>query len=107
MTTFFEEADTAAIFADALTRGLGVAVVIGSSNLVGIVDYVGKDVLASMGVASVSGRTITVSIQTSTLPSPLPNRSTTLTVDGVSYRLRDSLQQGDGALTHLLCEAVS
>jgi hypothetical protein len=98
MPTFFRDSDIPALMLD-----FGVPVVIGSAHLNGIVDYVGKDVLQSMNIAGISGTTITVTCQTSALPSPLRNQST-LTVDGQSMILRDSVQEGDGAITHLLCE---
>lgn len=100
---YFRDADVTALFQDAVARGLAVAVVIGATQLSGIVDWVGRDVLASLNVAGVSATTITVTVQTSALPSPLPNK-TALTVAGQAMVLRDRLQEGDGALTHLFCE---
>lgn len=106
LTGFYGDADIPFL----LGTDFGVAVVIASNpELPGIVDYVGKDVLQSQGVSGISATDIVVSVQTSALPGypvPLRNKTTLLTVDGVACRLRDSVQQGDGALTHLVCEVV-
>lgn len=103
LTGFYGDADIPAMLAD-----FGVAVVIAGSpptTMLGIVDYVGKDVLLSQGVSGVSGTEITVTVQTSKLPLGLKNKHL-LTVDGKSMRIRDQNQEGDGALTKLLCEVV-
>jgi hypothetical protein len=101
LTGFYGDADIPFL----LSEDFGVAVVIGATHLPGIVDYMGRDVLQSLGVAGVSGTDIVVSVQTSALPTPLHNRAA-LTVDGKAMRLRDQQQQGDGAITHLICERV-
>jgi hypothetical protein len=104
LTGFYGDADIPLLMAD-----FGVAVAIAGFSpaipLVGIVDYEGKDVLVSQGTGGVSGTDITVWIQTSTLPVPLRNK-TLITVDGKAMRIRDQNQQGDGALTKILCEVV-
>lgn len=97
--TYFEDADVAALLAD-----IGRPVVIGGTTINGIVDYVGRDALATMNIAGVSGKVITVAVQTSALPAGTKNRSA-ITVDGTSYHIRDMQSIGDGAVTHLLCEA--
>lgn len=105
LTGFYADADIPLLLAD-----FGVAVIVGSTPLLGIVDYVGKDVLAAGGISGISGTDILVTMQTSALPgypTPLRNKSTLVTVDGVACRLRDSQQVGDGALTHLICERVT
>jgi len=105
MPTYFGDNDITTIFQDAKSRGLGVNVSIaGGAPIVGMVDYVGRDVLQSLNIAGISGVTITVTVQTSALPSPPLRNRTTLTVDGQNMILRDSQLDGDGALTHLLCE---
>jgi hypothetical protein len=102
LTGYFADADLPFL----LGEDFGVLVVIGvAPAFPGIVDKVGKDVLTSSGASGVSGVDITVSVQTSVLPANLKNRAT-LTVDGVAMRLRDQNPQGDGAITHLLCELV-
>lgn len=103
MPTFFGDDDIAAIMAD--EEGFGVPVVFGAYQGRGIVDYVGKDVLQSMGISGVSATAITVDVQTSAFPG-LTIKSV-ITVDGVQYSVRDRQQVGDGAETHLLCTAVS
>jgi len=101
MPSFFRDSDI-----PALLRDFGVPVKIGSAKpFMGIVDYVGRDVLLNMNISGVSGKTITVTVQTSVLPDPLPNK-TPLVVDKQSMVLRGSAQEGDGALTHLVCEAA-
>lgn len=99
MPTFFADADIAAMLAD-----IGRPIVIGSTTLPGLIDIVGRDVLLSMGIAGISGNATTVSVQTSALPSGARNTSA-ITVDGVAMHIRDMQPSGDGALTHLLCEA--
>lgn len=103
LTGFYGDADIPFL----LETDFGVAVVLaGAPNLkAGIVDYVGKDVLVSQGVSGISATDIVISVQTSALPVPLPNR-TPITVDGQAMRIRDSQPYGDGAMTHLLCELV-
>jgi hypothetical protein len=102
LTGFYGDADIPFL----LGEDFGVAVSIaGGDAIPGIVDYVGKDVLVSQGVNGVSATDIVVTVQTSALPSGLKNK-TLLVVDGKNMRLRDSQQQGDGALTHLICELV-
>lgn len=83
---------------------IGRPVVIGGNTIQGLVDYVGRDALATMGIAGVSGNVITVAVQTSALPAGTKNRSA-VTVDGTSYHIRDMQSMGDGAVTHMLCEA--
>jgi hypothetical protein len=104
LTGFYGDADIPAMMVD-----FGVAVVIAGFSptvpLVGIVDYEGKDVLATQGVGGVSGVDITVWIQTSTLPANLRNKAL-LTVDGKAMRIRDQNPIGDGAMTKILCEVV-
>jgi hypothetical protein len=97
--TYFRDADVAALLAD-----IGRPVVIAGQTIQGLVDYVGRDALATMNVAGVSGRVITVAVQTSALPSGAKNRAA-VTVDGQSFHIRDMQSMGDGAVTHLLCEA--
>jgi hypothetical protein len=102
LTGFYGDADIPFL----LGEDFGVAVSInGGDPIPGIKDFVGKDVLVSQGVNGVSATEITVSVQTTALPPNLRNK-TLLTVDGVAMRLRDSQAQGDGAITHLLCELV-
>jgi hypothetical protein len=101
MPTYYGDADIPALLAD-----FGRPVVLaGAPNLkLGLIDFVGKDVLQSMNVSGIAGTTVTVSVQTSALPSPLPMR-TAITVDGAAMFIRDRLQEGDGALTHLFCSS--
>jgi hypothetical protein len=103
LTGFYGDADIPLL----LAADFGVAVRIAgmSVDIPGIPDYVGKDVLLASGISGISATDIVVSVQTSILPKPLRNK-TALTVDGASMKLRDSLQTGDGAITHLLCEVV-
>lgn len=101
------ETDLKAVMADLAAIGAaGVPIVIGATTLLGVVEYVGRDVLATMNVGGISGRVITVTVQTSQLPAGLKNR-TALTVDGQPMRLRDSQLEGDGSITRLLCEYAS
>lgn len=102
LTGFYGDADIPFL----LGEDFGVAVSIAGAPVIpGIVDYVGKDVLVSQGVNGVSATDIIVTVQTTALGGALRNK-TLLTVDGANLRLRDSQQQGDGALTHLICERV-
>lgn len=101
MSSVFRDQDIAPLFAD-----FGVPVIIGTMRMRGIVDYVPKDQLQTMQIAGVSGTAITVTVQTSKLPSGLRNKAA-LTVDGDPMILRDSQTEGDGGLTHLLVERTS
>lgn len=103
MTTFWFDSDIAAMFADLLASGGAVPVVIGANPAIpGVRDMVGRDVLESLGVTGVSATTITVTCQSTSLPSLAAKMA--LTVDGQNMRLRNFQPEGDGALTHLLCE---
>lgn len=102
MPTYFGDADIASIMSDA--RGFSVPVVFGAINGRGIVDYVDKTVLPSLGITGVSGKVITVDIQTTAFPGIVVGSS--ITVDGTNYKVRDRSQVGDGAETHLLCVGV-
>jgi hypothetical protein len=97
MPSIYGDSDIPALLAD-----MGVAVVLaGAPNLkLGLVNYVGRDVLQSMNVTGIAGTTIMVSVQSSVLPSPLAMR-TPISVDGASWYIRDKLLAGDGGLTHL------
>jgi hypothetical protein len=95
--TFFRDSDIPTLLAD-----FGRPVVIGSTNLVGIVDYVGRDVLPSMNISGISAEVITVAVQTSALPTGAVNNAA-ITVDGASFKIRDMQSVGDGAVTHILC----
>jgi hypothetical protein len=98
---FYGDEDIPDLLAD-----LGVPVVIeGCKPMNGLRDGAGRDVLASGNVAGISATDIVVTVQTSALPKGLKNR-TPLTVEGECMRLRDSLPEGDGAMTHLICERV-
>jgi hypothetical protein len=102
MTTFMGDADIATMFADLSANGGAVSVVIGATTVLGVRDMVGRDVLQSLGVTGITGTTITVTCQTTALPALTPLMA--LTVDGANMRLRAFEPEGDGALTHLLCE---
>jgi hypothetical protein len=99
LTGFYADADIPFMMGD-----FGVSVVCDGVTTLGIVDYIGKDSLLSQGVSGVSGTEISVTVQTSAWPK-VPNR-TAVTVDGKSMRIRDQNQEGDGALTKVLCELV-
>lgn len=102
MPTFMGNSDIEAMFLDLASIGGSVPVVIGSTTILGVRDMVGRDVLETLGVTGVSGTTITVTCQTTMLPTLTPRMA--LTVDGENMRLRNFQPEGDGALTHLLCE---
>ncbi len=95
MPTFFNDADIAKMLAD-----IGVAFVWGSVTTQCLVDYVGQDMLRDMGITGVSGKNITVAVQTSVVAGI--KQGALCTVDGVNWKVRDTQQVGDGALTHLL-----
>jgi hypothetical protein len=101
MPTFYRDADLPAMLAD-----FGVPVVFdGITDQKGIVDYVDNVTLKENGIAGVVNKAITVMLQTSAFPSLASNNAIQkpITVDGVTYTIRDRLQQTDGAMTHLLC----
>ncbi|NMV37240.1 head-tail joining protein [Ralstonia insidiosa] len=101
MTTFYRDADIPAMLAD-----FGVPVAFdGITDQKGIVDYVDSVTLKENGIAGVVNKAITVQLQTSAFPSLVANNAIQkrIVVDGVTYTVRDRLQQTDGAMTHLLC----
>jgi hypothetical protein len=97
--TYLEDADIATMLAD-----IGRPIIIGTMTLNGLIDIVGRDALFAMGVAGVSGETITVVVQTSAIPAGTKNKGA-ITVDGRAMHIRDMQASGDGATTHILCEA--
>ena len=96
LTGFYADADIPFMMGD-----FGVSVVCSGVTTLGIVDIVGKDFIASQSVSGVSGKEITVTVQTSAFPD-VPNR-TPITIDGRAMFIRDQNQEGDGALTKILC----
>lgn len=98
MPTFFADGDIAVMLAD-----IGRPVVIAGHTIKGLIDIVSRDVLLSMGIAGISATVTSVTVQTSSLPSGTHNTEA-ITVDGISLKIRDMQQTGDGALTHILCE---
>ena len=98
--TFFGDSDIPAMLAD-----FGVAVVLDGVTAKGVVDYVDAVTLKENGIAGVINKAITVMLQTTAFPSLGGNNAVgkQLTVDGVTYTVRERLQQSDGAITHLLC----
>lgn len=102
MTTFFNNADIAGMIKDAG----GVPVTFGGiSGQLGLVDYSDAVTFQQNGIAGVINKAITVTLQTSAFPALVAMNAVgqQITVDGVSYTIRQRLQQTDGALTHLMC----
>jgi len=102
MTTFFNDADIAAML-----KGCGgVPVNFDSiSDQLGLVDYSDAVTFQENGIGGVINKAVTVTLQTSAFPSLVANNAVgkQITADGVTYTIRQRLQQTDGALTHLLC----
>ena len=102
MTTFFNDADIAAMI-----KGCGGVPVTFDSidDQLGLADYSDAVDFKENGIGGVINKAITVTLQTSAFPSLVGNSAVgkPITVDGVSYTIRQRLQQTDGALTHLLC----
>lgn len=102
MTTYFHDADIPAMMAD-----FGVSVTFDGITLPQgvIMDYVDNVTLKENGIAGVINKAITAMLQTSEFPSLVANNAVgkPIVVDGVTYTVRQRLQQSDGAITHLLC----
>ena len=102
MTTFFNDQDISGMFA-----GVGgVAVMFDSvDDQQGLVEYVDSVTLKSMGISGVINKAITVMLQTSQFPSLGTSNGVgkPITVDGVTYTVRERIQTTDGAVSHLLC----
>lgn len=97
---FYEDSDIPSMITD-----FGVVVVFDGVTAKGIVDYVDAVTLEQNGITGVVNKSITVMLQTSAFPSLVANNAIgkTITADGVTYTVRQRLQQTDGAITHLLC----
>lgn len=89
----FGDADLAVMLGDAFS----VPVVIGVTTTRGIVGYHDLEVLDEDGGAAVIGRQRAVTLLTSECTPLTPGSS--LTVDGVSYTVREKLAQQDGQST--------
>lgn len=85
-------------------QDFGVTVTIGATSIQGNVDKLGRNALQGQGVSGVSGVQITVEVWTADLPTIAAKGS--LTVNGISMKLRERNPFDDGNLTHLLCETV-
>jgi len=96
LTGFYADTDIPFMMGD-----FGVSVVCSGVTTLGIVDNVGKDSIVSQSVSGVSGKEITVTVQTSAFPAVL-NREP-IVVDGQLFFIRDQNQEGDGALTKIFC----
>lgn len=89
------DADIAAMLAD-----IGVPFVYNSTSGKCVVDRDGNNYLVQYGINGVSGTKITAYVQTSAF-APLVNGAS-CTVDGDTWKIRDSQPFGDGAVTHVL-----
>lgn len=100
MTTFYRDVDIAGMLNE-----FSVPVLLEGVTANGIVDYSDAVTFRDNGIGGVINKAITVSVQTSAFPSLALSNATGLpvTVDGVAYTIRERLQQGDGAITHLMC----
>ena len=100
MTTFYRDIDIPTMLTD-----FGVAVVFDGIAATGLTDYVDSVTLKENGIAGVINKAITVMLQTSAFPSLTASNAVgqPITVDGVSYHIRQREQTTDGAITHLLC----
>jgi len=99
MPNFYQDADIPFLLCE---TGVWIEIP-GAPRMKGIVDYASKEYLQTLQIAGIRGTAITAVVQTSALPSPLANK-TPLIVDGQPMILRDAQQEGDGAITVLLCE---
>ena len=100
MTTFYGDSEIAGMLND-----FGVSVVFEGVTGKGLVDYSDAVTFRENGIAGVINKAITVTLQTSAFTSLAAMNAVgkTIMVDGVSYTVRERLQQSDGALTHVMC----
>lgn len=94
-------ADLAAIASD-----IGIPCKMGSINFDAVPEYVGKDILASMGIGGVRGTVIKLNVLTTALPTGPIRNQTPITVNGAAYLVRFSDLEGDGTMTLIYCEAA-
>lgn len=100
---------SAALAADlaAINEHAGVPCSIGATTFNATPEYIGKDILASLGISGVRGTVIKLNVLTTDLPGAgsAPVRAQTpITANGQPFLIRDSYLEGDGSLTVLFCE---
>jgi hypothetical protein len=92
---YFEEDDIPGLLEDA-----GEDITLGANTTQGCVDIADQRILPGELVHLV-GKVIAVWIKTGSLPGVMVGAL--LTLRGASYKIRERTQEGDGALTRLLC----
>lgn len=95
MTTFFGDNDIPAMIED-----FGVPFIWKTVTLMALVDYEGENYVRENNITGISGRKITAYVQTSAVAGIANGDS--VTVDGTDWKVRDSQQVTDGAITHVL-----
>lgn len=79
----------------------GEPVTIGSVTLNGLVDIVDEEMLVAQGFGSFIGKSVLVRVKTGAFPALADGVA--VTVRAVAYKARAIQQEGDGALTQVLC----
>ncbi len=88
---------------DLMLTDFGEPVVFGAHQGLGLVDAIDQAVLARGGQHQI-GRMKTVVVRTSAFPGLAVGA--TLTISGVSHKVRDRMAEGDGRLTRLAVESA-
>jgi hypothetical protein len=86
----------------AITAGEGLPCSIGTTSFDAVPLYIGKDILASLGISGVRGEVIQLHCLLSDLPAWPVAAQTPITVNGVPMTVRDASREGDGTLAILL-----
>jgi len=79
----------------------GEPVTIGAQTINGLVDVVDEEILVAQGFAGLVGKSVLVRVKTGAFSSLADG--VTVTVRGTPYKARSIQQEGDGALTQVLC----
>lgn len=94
MPSYYREAEI-----QAMLNEFGVDVVVGGTTVKAIVDRTDEEMIAA-GFGTMVGKGIVVTAKTGAFTI---SEGAAITVEGTGYKMRESLQAGDGALTRIFC----
>lgn len=97
MTTFYQANDVPILLDE-----FGVDLTLGETTVKALLDLVDEEILDSGAPSPIVGKGVSFTIETGSLPGLV--EGSTLTSEGTTYKARQIMQYGDGALTRVLCE---
>ncbi len=100
MPTFYQAADLPILLED-----FGVPVTLGENTVRGLLDIADEEILDSGAPSPIIGKGVVFTLETGGLPGLAVG--VTMTSEGATYKVRQMMQIGDGALTRALCEVVA